>query len=89
VAAADPPDDHVPILVVAATERHAGNVSWPADWPGAELDALWDLEQEALAELTLNATLVTAEDTAHRIHIQRPDYMADLIATFVDEIRSK
>ncbi len=89
VAEAEPPPDRLPVLVVAATERHAGNVSWPAEWPGAKLDRLWDQEQSALAKLTPNTTLVVAEDTAHRIHVQRPEFMADLIATFMADVRSR
>jgi pimeloyl-ACP methyl ester carboxylesterase len=88
VAQADPLPSLLPILVVAATERHAGNVSWPADWPGAELDKLWDQEQRGLGALTSRGTLVIAADTAHRIHIQRPDYMAGLIADFLGVVRA-
>ena len=88
VAAADPLPSLLPILVVAATERHAGNASWPADWPGDALDELWDQEQRGLAALTSRGSLIVAADTAHRIHIQRPDYMAGLIGDFIDVVRA-
>ena len=88
VAAADPPPADVPLLVIAATDRHLGSEDWPADWPGPGLNALWDAEQQLLAGLTPGGRLVVAEDTAHLVQIQRPEYTAGLLADVIEEIRA-
>lgn len=81
VAAAALPD--VPLLVIAGTKWHSGNVPWPSDLPGAELDALWDRAQIDLAASVPRGRLVVFEGGDHALQVSEPERLADEINRFL------
>ncbi len=84
VAAAPLPD--VPLLVIAGTKWHSGNVAWPSDLPGAKLDALWDQAQRDLAAAVPRGRLIVFEGGDHSLHFSQPERLAREINTFVAEL---
>ena len=81
VAAAGLPD--IPLLVVAGTKWHSGNEPWPSDWPGSELDALWDESQVDLASAVPRGRLVVFEGGDHALHLSEPERLAREINDFL------
>jgi pimeloyl-ACP methyl ester carboxylesterase len=86
VAAAALPD--VPLLVIAGTKWHSGNAPWPADWPGPQLDALWDQAQLELGASVPRGRTVVFEGGDHSLHFSQPQRLADEINAFLVEGRS-
>ncbi len=81
VAAASLPD--VPLLVIAGTKWHSGNVPWPSELPGADLDALWHQAQIDLAASVPRGRLVVFEGGDHALQVSQPERLAKEINVFL------
>ncbi len=81
VAAAELPE--VPLLVIAATESHTGDESWPDGWPSQALNALWMDGQEQLADAVPGGRLIVFEGGHHNRYISQPQRLADEINAFL------
>ncbi len=81
VAAATLPD--VPLLVVAGTKWHLGNEPWPSDWPGPQLDALWDQAQQDLGSSVPRGRTVVFQGGDHSLHFSQPERLAQEINDFL------
>lgn len=84
VADAKLPD--VPLLVIAGTKWHGGNVPWPAGWPAEQLDALWDEAQATLAASVPGGRLIVFEGGDHSLQISQPERLADEINDFLADL---
>lgn len=84
VADAGLPD--VPLLVIAGTKWHSGNVPWPAGWPGEQLDALWDEAQQTLAASVPGGRLVVFEGGDHSLQVSQPGRLAEEINGFLADL---
>ena len=74
----------VPLLVIAATESHTGDQTWPAGWPAAALNALWMDGQRALAPSVPGGRLVVFEGSHHNLFFSEPRRLADEINAFLE-----
>lgn len=81
VADADLPE--IPLLVIAATESHTGDESWPDGWPAAALNALWMDSQETLAASVTGGRLVVFEGSHHNLFLTEPQRLSDEINAFL------
>jgi len=82
VAAATLPD--VPLLVVAGTKWHSGNVPWSADLPGAKLDAAWDQAQLDLGASVPRGKTVVFEGGDHALQVSQPERLAAEMNAFLE-----
>lgn len=87
VAAAPALPQDLVLVVVAASRDHLSSEPWPADWPGERLEAIWQEQQRNLATLVPGGRLIIAEDTPHRIHIARPEFIAEILRDVIAEVR--
>lgn len=81
VAAAPLPD--VPLLVIAGTKWHLGNEPWPSEWPGPQLDALWDQAQQDLGAAVPRGKTVVFQGGDHSLHFSQPERLAKEINDFL------
>lgn len=73
----------VPLLVIAGTKWHSGNVPWPQGWPAAQLDALWDQAQQDLGKVVPRGRTVVFQGGDHSLQISQPERLAREINDFL------
>lgn len=79
-AAAPLPD--MPIIVI----RHGLPFEGGADWPTAQVEALWEELQNDLAKLSSHSKVVVAENSHHRIEEDRPDVVSAAIHEIFNQV---
>src|SRR3546814_17059962 len=65
----------------------SSDLEWPADIPGAALEAVWPPLQEELASLVPDSRLVVDEESGHYIQLEQPDLVTEAIRQAVDAVR--
>jgi pimeloyl-ACP methyl ester carboxylesterase len=82
-AAIASPLQPMPLVVLT----HGQPWDWPADFPGAALEAVWPPLQEDLASLVPDSRLVVAEESGHYIQLEQPDLVIEAIRQVVEAVR--
>lgn len=88
-AQADTPLRAMPLVVLSHSRDLPNPFGFPADFPIASLERVFQGSQSRLAELVPGARHVIAAESGHYIQLDQPTLVSDEIRRVVDEVRSQ